>query len=286
MRGWVLNLLFFSHAYVVDAAPVAAPHLTCTKYAVDVTPRPETLVENLRKFPSLWSQLMTCVLDIIGHSSSHQLMLTPDMGRALLDEADAQQIALAKPPSFLSDHLRKYRFAFACFLYHILGQPGSSQALIMANIVGYGIQLYLGRALQAAGARDFARVLAGEWHRLVTSCFLHADPIHLARSCFFGIARLMPAAASVYGNTQSVLIYLLSAVGGNLVSFRLNRASALPSMGASAAIFGIEGALLAYGLRNEPSNIYGLILALRRTLVSVRHLATHAQTCAACSCLT
>lgn len=103
-------------------------------------------------------------------------------------------------------------------------------------------------------------------HRLLTSCFLHAGPLHLATS-LLGLGRLVPPCAAIYGEAQAALLFLLSAAGGNLASLCLSSSSAPASVGASGAICGLEGAMLAYGMRNDPTNLRGAMAALMRSSV-------------------
>ena len=114
-------------------------------------------------------------------------------------------------------------------LLRVLLRPGAAQVALAATIGSYVLQLKLGPALLLAGARDASKVLLGEeWHRLITSCFLHTDPIHLFRTCVFGLSRLMPTVAAIYGDTQCLLLYLLAGAGGNAASLVVGGQNAPP----------------------------------------------------------
>ena len=60
-----------------------------------------------------------------------------------------------------------------------------------------------------------------------------------------------------FGQTGFALIYFLSALGGSLASFIFNPS---PSVGASGAIFGLVGALLALGIQTSSYSLINSIL--------------------------
>lgn len=79
--------------------------------------------------------------------------------------------------------------------------------------------------------------------RLVTAMFLHGGLIHLGFNLWalWDTGRL---AERFYGNGQMLLIYLVSGVAGSMASLFF-AASRSVSIGASGAIFGVVGCLLA-----------------------------------------
>jgi rhomboid protease GluP len=85
--------------------------------------------------------------------------------------------------------------------------------------------------------------LSGEWWRLLTSCFLHIGIIHLGFNmwCLWSLGEL---AERLYGHVTFACIYLLCGVGGSLASVWWH-SSPIVSAGASGAIFGIAGAVIA-----------------------------------------
>jgi rhomboid protease GluP len=92
------------------------------------------------------------------------------------------------------------------------------------------------------GANAGVLTLGGEYWRLVTAAFVHIGIIHIAFNmwCLLSLGRL---SERLFGRWQTAVIYLLTGIGGNLLSlaFEPTRVSA----GASGAIFGIAGAILA-----------------------------------------
>lgn len=84
----------------------------------------------------------------------------------------------------------------------------------------------------------------GEFYRLITSAFLHADIFHLLFNCY-ALYVIGNQIESFMGRTKFLIIYLFSALTGSLLSmvFLGNGIS----IGASGAIFGLMGSLLYFG---------------------------------------
>jgi membrane associated rhomboid family serine protease len=98
---------------------------------------------------------------------------------------------------------------------------------------------------------DKAAVAAGEYWRLWTVTLLHspADPLHL----IFNMYALWLAGTIVerwYGPWRFLAFYLASAAAGSTASFVFG--GDVPSVGASGAIFGLFGILLAAGRLHHP----------------------------------
>jgi rhomboid protease GluP len=92
----------------------------------------------------------------------------------------------------------------------------------------------------AMGALARERVAAGEYWRLLTAPWLHGGVEHLVGNgiALFILGMLCEAA---FGRAQFVVLYVLSGLAGSIVSLA---ASAGPSVGASGAIFGLQGAAI------------------------------------------
>jgi rhomboid protease GluP len=88
-----------------------------------------------------------------------------------------------------------------------------------------------------------AVVLDGQWWRLATSAFVHIGALHIALNMyvFWGAGVLVER---LYGNAAFLILYLFAALGGSLVSTLWSPLSV--SAGASGAVFGVCGAILAY----------------------------------------
>lgn len=81
---------------------------------------------------------------------------------------------------------------------------------------------------------------AGEWWRLLTSAFLHQEIWHIGFN-MMALWFLGPPLEQALGRGRFIALYLLSALGGNVLTFWL-MAQNVPSLGASGAIFGLFGA--------------------------------------------
>lgn len=95
-------------------------------------------------------------------------------------------------------------------------------------------------AIVAAGALAREEVAGGQYWRLVSAIFLHGSPDHLVSNAI-ALVILGMVCEHAFGRAQYVLLFLASGVAGSLVSLAL---SAGPSVGASGAIFGLQGAAI------------------------------------------
>lgn len=108
----------------------------------------------------------------------------------------------------------------------------------------------LGQALKLAGAMHGGRVFgAGEWWRLITAGFLHGGFLHILSNSW-ALMSLGAQVEEIYGTRRFALLYILTTIGGFLLSGLLNRGL---SVGASAGLFGLLGVLVAIGLKDRSS---------------------------------
>ena len=83
-----------------------------------------------------------------------------------------------------------------------------------------------------------------QWLMFLTYGFLHAGFLHLVLNMVTLLSLALPVAARV-GGASMVLIYAISMLGGGL-GFALLSDSFRPMVGASGALFGLAGAILAW----------------------------------------
>lgn len=90
-------------------------------------------------------------------------------------------------------------------------------------------------------------VRMGEWWRLLSSVFLHYELTHIMFNMvtlyFFG-----RIAERIFGMPRFFVIYVLAGIAGSLLSVAFSPHN---SLGASGAVFGLFGALLAFGQFNR-----------------------------------
>jgi rhomboid protease GluP len=92
--------------------------------------------------------------------------------------------------------------------------------------------------------------MAGQWWRLITAGFLHGSILHILMNMWV-LFDLGTQTEEMYGTSRYLAIYLATTVTGFLASFFW--APHVPSVGASAGICGLIGAMIALGVRDKSS---------------------------------
>lgn len=127
-----------------------------------------------------------------------------------------------------------------------------------------------GRTLFQFGAKYRQAILLGQWWRLITAGFLHGGLFHILMNSWV-LFDLGAQVEELYGSKRMVIIYLIASVTGFMASTWWS--SAL-SIGASAGIFGLIGAMIALGVRSKTAMglmirgmyirwaVYGLLMGL------------------------
>jgi membrane associated rhomboid family serine protease len=104
---------------------------------------------------------------------------------------------------------------------------------------------------------------AGRWWTLLSASWLHGSILHILFNMMW-VRQLGPAAADIYGPGRMVIIYTIGGVVGFFVSSVAGLflwwmpilPGAQSTLGASAAIFGLLGALVYYGRRSGSSMVH------------------------------
>lgn len=125
-------------------------------------------------------------------------------------------------------------------------KPIITYGLIILNILLYIIPIILNTydsminrfCLYGPYIREY-----GEYYRLITSGFLHADIFHLFFNCY-ALYIIGSQLEGFMGKGKYIIIYLFSLIMGSLMSITFGN---YPSIGASGAIFGLMGSLLYFG---------------------------------------
>ena len=99
------------------------------------------------------------------------------------------------------------------------------------------------QALRDLGATGPVQWRNGEWWTLLTAIYLHGSLLHIFFNVLW-IRQLGPAVEELYGPSRLVVIYTVAGAVGFVAS---NLLSPWPSVGASGSIFGLLGALVAFG---------------------------------------
>lgn len=103
-----------------------------------------------------------------------------------------------------------------------------------------------GKTLLSFGANLGLLVKRGEIYRLLTCAFVHIGIIHLVVN-MYSLYVVGSQVENFYGKIKYLVIYLISAVCGSILSIGFN--DNVISAGASGAIFGLLGAILYFGVK-------------------------------------
>ena len=120
-------------------------------------------------------------------------------------------------------------------------KPVVTVSLIIINTILYFLTTMLGLVDDFAVNRFY--VLNGEYYRLLTGMFLHANIIHLLFN-MYALYIIGSQLEGFLGRYKYLAVYLLSGLGGSVLSIFFTNSF---SVGASGAIFGLLGSLLYFG---------------------------------------
>ena len=122
-----------------------------------------------------------------------------------------------------------------------------TKLLILINILIYALSIFLTMTNQFDIYTIFGLngtlVRNGDFYRLITCGFLHADLIHLVCN-MYSLNVIGTQLESFIGKKKFLIVYFISLITGSLLSSILNTGW---SVGASGAIFGLIGSLLYFG---------------------------------------
>lgn len=106
----------------------------------------------------------------------------------------------------------------------------------------------------ALGAAGHIPVIGyGRWWTVLSAGWLHGSLLHVVFNMYW-VRMLAPAVAGLYGPGRMVIVYSVSSVTGFLASSLLPGAAPL-TLGASASLMGLLGALVHYGRRGGSSEV-------------------------------
>lgn len=191
------------------------------------------------------------------------------------DGADAQRICAALPSRQTDDHRARLADSheYVRRLQAVPAGVGLSRALIAINVAVFGAMALAGAGIMSSdpqvhirwGSNFAALTATGEWWRLATSMFLHFGLIHLVLNCWC-LSAFGPLTERLYGSPRFALIYLCAGVTGSFVSMVWN--PGVNSAGASGAVFGVLGALIAYVLNRANGIPPSVVMSQRNSLLA------------------
>lgn len=137
-------------------------------------------------------------------------------------------------------------------------------SLIAINLIIYLLTLFptLELIIKGYGIQYNAAIANGEYWRIFTAMFLHADFFHVFMNMFW-LFIFGPDLEKLVGKMRYFNIYMVSGLVGNIATYLIEPADYL-SLGASGAIFGVFGAFgaLIYYTRKQLPMLRQLILPL------------------------
>jgi rhomboid protease GluP len=135
---------------------------------------------------------------------------------------------------------------------------------------GSGVMDIDGRTLLLFGGKWGPGLAAGQWWRLVTAGFLHGGLLHIFMNSWI-LFDLGAQVEQIYGTARMMVFYFVATVAGFLASAWWSPGL---SVGASAGVFGLIGAMIALGVTSRGPEagamrglyvrwaVYGLIFGL------------------------
>ncbi len=121
----------------------------------------------------------------------------------------------------------------------------ATYVLIALNVLVFLATMLLENAIYRFGVLVPGQVIFNnQWWRILTSGFLHADLMHIAFN-MYALYILGRECERIFGPVRFLLVYNFALVGGSLFVL-LFEALGGGTVGASGAVLGLLGALLAY----------------------------------------
>ena len=122
-------------------------------------------------------------------------------------------------------------------------KPVITYALIAINVLVFILSLFNDSIIQMFAVNRFFIADLGQYYRLFTGIFLHANLLHLLFN-MYALYVIGMQLESFLGKGKYLAVYLLSGLGGSMLSIFFSNSY---SVGASGAIFGLMGSLLYFG---------------------------------------
>ncbi len=185
-----------------------------------------------------------------------------------LVQVDAGWVLLVPPASapHAYEQLRAYEQENARWMLPDDDEPLPLSAGVVAACM-YGLALVLVYRLQTTGAfgidwtrlgrTQAAAIRDGDWWLAATALTLHADPPHLAGNLVFGLV-FCATACNLLGVPQGACAILAAGMAGNVLNAWVQTPEHA-SLGASTAIFGALGILVAHRWRRRRRRRHGAL---------------------------
>jgi rhomboid protease GluP len=217
-----------------------------------------------------------CITDVESDSNAVHIVYRPQGENSkaitlyLPDPPAAQRLSATLPQARSSDFKPQLKEQLEFERRLIAQSPRTpvTVGLVAVNVLLYLVTLIVGAASGTAngatqillGANFGPYTTDGEWWRLFSCMFIHFGFLHVAFN-MWALASFGPLVERLYGSLTYALIYLIAGIAASLASVSWH--PDVNSAGASGAIFGVLGALLAAQLRSGPSFPANIVRPLR-----------------------
>lgn len=134
----------------------------------------------------------------------------------------------------------------------VLQRPLVNHGLFILNLLLFSGCILSGNLLYDWGSLSYQQVMDGDYYRIFSSMFLHADMQHIVGNMLI-LYYMGNIVERALGHIRYLCLYLLSGVAAAFasMSYAYLTGQYISSVGASGAIFGVVGALLWIAIRNH-----------------------------------
>jgi len=133
-------------------------------------------------------------------------------------------------------------FCAAMFILSLLLDPRKiSLSVSFFNFLSPGVE-----SLFKLGASGALAIRMGRWWTLITAIFLHGSIIHIAMNMLW-VRQLWTPVEEFFGVSRAIIIFIFAGFLGFVFSTIWNFNVQHITLGASGSLFGLFGALIAYG---------------------------------------
>ncbi len=171
------------------------------------------------------------------------------MARLLAGKFVAAQPEAAEDRSRVPTPFDRGEAARAAFLY-------PSQPIVTYILVAINIAIFAGENFSP---QNFPRlsvtgldILRGEWWRLISNCFVHANIFHIACN-MYALTSLGRVLEQMWGRWRYLTIYLIAGLAGSCAGLMANPIGLVGASGAICGIFAAEAAWMYLNRRFLPS---------------------------------
>lgn len=150
-------------------------------------------------------------------------------------------------PECVAEGNKGIRQAKTAFGGSLVRTPYVTWAILAINVLVFAAQYLIGGTITSELAMWPLGVAAGEQYRLLTAAVVHGGVFHILFNSW-ALYVVGPYLERAFGHVRYLALYLLSALGGSVLSLWVDPLQQ-PTVGASGAIFGLFGAVFVVGRR-------------------------------------